>query len=297
LRDAAWRFWYVALMRTLIFFLLGVLAGTARAHPPAVGPAELFASGLAGPEGIAFTKGGDLLAGSVTGEIRRYAADGSFTVLANVGESLAGITVLGDGRVLAAAFAGSRVWSIDPSGAASVFATGVPGPNFIVQLRSGRILVSDSSSGTIVEITDGSPVVRASGLTYPNGLAIGPHHFLYVAETFANRVSRLAIGKDGTLGPPEVYATGLSIPDGIAFDVEGNLLVVGALPSVVDAKTQAVSTLPTGGLLEFSSNLAFGRGHGFRQKDVYLVDYGAPLGSGTTIVRLPYNHRGAKLIR
>jgi sugar lactone lactonase YvrE len=284
-------------MRAFVVLLLGILAGTARAHPPAAGAAELFVGGLVGPEGIAFTGAGDLLAGSITGEIRRYAADGSFTVLANVGESLAGITVLRDGRALAASVGFSRVWSVDPSGAASVFATGVAGPNFIVQLRSGRILVSDSSSGTIVEITGGSPVVRASGLTYPNGLAIGPDHFLYVAETFANRVSRLAIGKGGTLGPPEVYATGLSIPDGIAFDVAGNLLVVGARPSVVDAKTQAVSTLPTGGLLKFSSNLAFGRGHGFRRKDVYLVDYGAPLGSGTTIVRLPYNHTGAKLIR
>mgnify|MGYP003291664312 CR=1 FL=1 len=44
-----------------------------------------------------------------------------------------------------------------------------------------------------------------------------------------------------------------------------------------------------------------GRGAGlrlpYRARNVYLANFGLPLGSGTTIVRLPYNHAGTRLPR
>ena len=46
-------------------------------------------------------------------------------------------------------------------------------------------------------------------------------------------------------------------------------------------------TLSTDALLNWPSNLAFGKGHGFG-RDLFLVNFGLPLGSGTTILRLPY---------
>jgi sugar lactone lactonase YvrE len=268
------------------------------AHPPVAEPAQPFASGIAGPEGLAFTRKGTLIVGSTTGEIRRYVPSGAFDVLANVGDRLAGITVLRDGRVLALGFNNGRVWSIDPSGAASVLASGIAGPNVAVETRRGQIYVTASLSNTIVEISSGTPVVAASGLLFPNGLAIGKDHFLYVAES-VGRVTRFPIHKDGTLGPSELYVSGLAFgTDGIAFDRKGNLLVLGGgVLAIVLAGTHEIVPVPTDPLFNWPSNLAFGHGRGFRRHDTYLANFGNLLGNGTTVVRFRYNHRGIKLVR
>lgn len=273
-------------------------AEPAAAHPPLTSSATVFASGLSGPEGLAFTNDGFLVVGSTTGEIRRYRPDGSFTVLANVGERLAGLTVTRDNKVLAAAFNTGKVWMVTPAGAATVLASGIGGPNFIVQTRRGQILVSASTAGTIVDVTSGAPVVRASGLSFPNGMAIGRDRYLYVAETLANRVSRLRLNRDGTLGAAEVYANGLPLVDGIAFDRSRNLLAVGFDSlRVVYPRVNFPLTMSDDPLFDWPSNLAFGRGRGFDRRDLYLVNFGPALGNGTTVIKLRFNHTGTKLIR
>ena len=289
----------------LALLLLRAVSADAIEPSPALGPGAVFAGGLAGPEGLAFTRDGGLIVGSTTGEIRRLGPDGHATVLANLGEALAGITVLRDGRVLAASFAsGGRVWMVDRDGAASVLASGIPGANFVVETREGRILASASLAGTIVDITAGIPLQVAAGLGFPNGLAIGSGRalgkarFLYVAETFANRISRLPMGAGGSLGPAEVYAIGLPLADGTAFDRQGNLLVAGAgkLFAVV-ARTREVIQLAADPPLDGPSNLAFGRGRGFQRRDLYIANFGPQLGNGTTIVRARYSQPGAPLVR
>jgi sugar lactone lactonase YvrE len=285
-------------MRPRLPLVLALLLAAARpgaGHPPQAGLVEVFGS-VMGPEGLAFTRRGDLIVGTASGQLRRFAADGTSTALAELGEPLAGVTVLRDGRVLAASFGAGRVWAVTPDGSASVFASGLGGPNFIAETRSGWIYVSASSAGTIVELVRGAAV--ASGLSAPNGLAVGRDGFLYVAETAPGRVSRLPIAPDGSLGAAEVYATGLPVADGLAFDRQGNLLVAGADALwVIEARTRAVSTLSSDPLLDWPSNVAFGRGPGFRSRDAYLANFGFPLGGGTTLVRLRYNHGGARLAR
>jgi sugar lactone lactonase YvrE len=251
------------IMRMLVLALLAGAVSEAGAKPPMAEPLEVFASSIAGPEGLAFTRRDGLVVGTTTGDLLRLDADGTATVLASVGDALAGITVLRDGRILAAALGADRVWSISPDGSTSVLASGIGGPNFIVQTRRReRVLVSTSLTGNIVDITSGTPVVVASGLSFPNGLAILP---------FA---------------------------DGIAFDRARNLLVVGGgMLQVIRSDTGAVETLSSDPLLDWPSNLAFGRGRGFRGRDVYLVNFGPGLGDGTTVVRFRYNHGGVSLIR
>jgi hypothetical protein len=97
----------------------------------------------------------------------------------------------------------------------------------------------------------------------------------------------------------QVYVTGLPFgTDGIAFDRRRNLLVVGGgVLVIVLAETQEIVPIPTDPLFDWPSNLAFGRGHGFRRRDVYLANFGQFLGNGTTITRFRYNHRGVKLVR
>lgn len=271
----------------------------ARADPPAAGPVAPFADGLAGPEGLAFDRDGGLLVGQADGDVVRLGPDGSASPYASIGEPLAGLTVLRDGRLLVATFDSDVVWSVPRGGGSpTVLSPVATDPNFVVETRGGRIYASASGSGSIVEISAGAPIVAATGLGFPNGLALGPDRHLYVAELLLNRISRLPIARDGTLGPPEVYATGTFLPDGLAFDRRGNLLVAGGdAITVVDRKTRTATPLSTDPLLEWPSNLAFGRGRGFGRRDVFLANFGLPLGSGTTVVRLPYDHGGAKLVR
>jgi sugar lactone lactonase YvrE len=288
-------------MRCKITLFVAVLALSpipGWAHPPVAEAPALFAIGLDGPEGLAFARDGALIVGSTTGEVRRYDSDGNHTVLANVGEPLAGITILRDGRVLAASFNASRVWSISP-GNPTVLADGIQGANFIVQTNRGkRILCSASIAGSIVDITSGTPVPVISGLSFPNGMAIGRDRHLYIAETVLNRISRVSVKRDGSFGPLEVYATGLTLPDGIAFDRRNNLFVVGGgKASIVHASNGAVVTLSDHPAFDGPSNIAFGRGRGFARRYAFFANFGPGFGNGTSIGSFRTNHQGARLVR
>src|SRR5262245_57948430 len=129
----------MTILRAILLIALAVVP-TAGAPVPAAGPASILVDGLAGPEGLAFLKDRTLAVGSVTGRISRITADGSATVLAETGDRLAGLTTLGDGRLLAAAFGTGRIWAVDPpTGFASIYASGIAGPNFIVETRKRRV--------------------------------------------------------------------------------------------------------------------------------------------------------------
>jgi sugar lactone lactonase YvrE len=278
---------------------IALASAPAVAAPPTARDFEVFASDLAGPEGLAFTKDGRLIVGSTTGDLLSFRSDGTSTLLANLAAPLAGITVLADGRVLAASVATGRVFAVTPRGESSVLAEGIGGANFVVQtLRDGRILVSASNSGEILDITDGTPRVLASGLNFPNGLAtdeaLGGRH-LYVALTLPGQVVRLELRPNGSLGEPELFAEGLTLADGLAFDSAGKLLVVGfGMLWVVD-RTGNVQVLSDDPLLDFPANLAFGQGWGFNRRDVYLANFGDMFGNGTDVVRFRYSTTGAPL--
>jgi hypothetical protein len=100
-------------MRTLLVSLasaLSLVATAAVAHPPVVQPPTSFATGVPGPEGIAFGRDGSLYVGTEGGDIRRIAPDGTHVVVASTGDRLAGITVGKDGTIFACAFNADRVW-------------------------------------------------------------------------------------------------------------------------------------------------------------------------------------------
>ena len=88
--------------------------------------------------------------------------------------------------------------------------------------------VSDGFIG--VMDADGARIV-ADGLGYTNELAFSPNRrWLYVNETYAQRVSRFAVG--GTTARPQlgvretvVQLGGADLPDGLAFDIYGGLWV------------------------------------------------------------------------
>ncbi len=275
------------------------LSVPASAHQPRAMNFAVFADGLDGPEDLAFTRDGRLIVGSVEGDIKSFAPDGTGTILATVDDRIAGVTVLADGRVLAASVGGDRVWAITPDGETSVFAEGIGGPNFIIQtIREGRILASASSDGAIVDITDGTPRVVIPEVEFANGLAIreeGGRRHLYVAQTLASEVARFRMFDDGSFGERELYAAGLLLADGLAFDRSGNLLVVGGGQLNVVRRGGEVENLSADPLIKWPANLAFGQGPGWSTRDVYLANFGPNFGDGVDVVKFRYNHRGAPL--
>lgn len=288
-------------MRSAIFTTAMLLASrpAGAVVPPTAGPVEVIATGIDGPEGIAVDRDGGVIVGQENGDILRITPDGVAHPYASTGERLAGLTILRDGRVLAAAFDTGNVWSVPAGGGTpTILATVAGTPNGLVGTRRGRIYASVSNTGQIVDISTGTPIEVAAGLSFPNGIAVGPRRYLYVAETFVHRVSRLPIQKDGTLGVSEVYASGVTLADGIAFDAHGDLLVAGGdMIQRVDRATRTASVLSADALLFWPSSLAFGQRPGLSRRDVFCVNYGFPLGSGDTLVKFPYSRLGARVVR
>jgi gluconolactonase len=115
-------------------------------------------------------------------------------------------------------------------------------PNFPAFGPDGNLYVSDSHAfrvpgpGVWRVDEDGKPTLwYERSVNFANGLAFDAEgRFLYVAETFGNRVSRIALRDDGSAGELEpVVTTPDAWPDGLAFDVEGNLYVACYEPSQV----------------------------------------------------------------
>jgi sugar lactone lactonase YvrE len=92
---------------------------------------------------------------------------------------------------------------------------------------------------------DGTVAVAATDLVFPNGLVISPDgNYLFVAETFASRISCYDVARDGSLSNrkewvrfavesdlgtiKELLMAGRILPDGIAGDAEGALWVADA---------------------------------------------------------------------
>jgi sugar lactone lactonase YvrE len=73
-----------------------------------------------------------------------------------------------------------------------------------------------------VDHADGRCSIAASGLVFPNGMAISPDgQSLYVADTYTRELLRYDRGPDGTLGTAERIAQLEAQLDGIALDAEG----------------------------------------------------------------------------
>ncbi len=115
-------------------------------------------------------------------------------------------------------------------------ADGLRIPNYpVVDAARGRLLVSDSyASGEAGPGIwsfdlggDDGTLWYDQPLNFANGLAMGPDgQSVFVCETFARAITRIAITPDGSPGEVTRFADDLpGLPDGIAFDRAGHLLV------------------------------------------------------------------------
>jgi sugar lactone lactonase YvrE len=211
--------------------------------------------GLVRPECVLATSGGDLYTADWRGGVAHLRPDGTqalYTARLPSGGDLRpnGIALLADGSFLLAhlgADAGG-VWRLHRDGHLEPWllcVAGLPLPptNFVLPDGHGRTWVTvstrrtpralgyrrDAGDGFIVCVTPAGARVVADGLGYTNEVALHPGgQWLYVNETFAQRLSRFRVAADGTLGARETVAQfgPGTFPDGLAFDEEGCAWVV-----------------------------------------------------------------------
>lgn len=229
------------------------------------------------PECVAVGPDGWIWCGSENGEILRIDPQGSQIERVAAGGGLTlGLAFLGEDALFACDLRDAAVYRVDLATRriARFTPPGIRIPNYpVVDLARGRLLVSDSH-----HFSDPGPGVWAydleSGagalwydrpLIFANGMALGPQgDALFVCETFARRVTRIAIHPDGSADEATVFADDLpGLPDGIAFDGQGSLFVGCYEPSRVlcispDGKTSEVYIEdPSAHLFAHPTNIAF----------------------------------------
>lgn len=229
------------------------------------------------PEGVAVHPDGSIWCGGEQGQIYRVEPDGSsFEQVASTGGFCLGLAFDAQTNLFICDLRHRAVMRMDHlTHQVDQFAGGVDGhpfrvPNFLAFDPDGRLYVSDSwdmhapGPGIVRLLPDGTGELwYAEPLTFANGLALSADgRNLYVAETFANRVSRIPVRDDGTAGArvTEVELPG-AYPDGLAVDADGRLWVGCYHPNEVWRVTAGTAELvhrdDTAHVLAHPTNLAF----------------------------------------
>ena len=201
------------------------------------------------PEGVAVAADGSIWCGGERGQIYRIDPDTCvIEEIASTGGFCLGVAFDPHGDLFVCDLKHAAVFRLRTgSGTLEVFADGAAGrrlrtPNALAFDAEGRMYLSDSLAqgepgpGVYRFTPDGSGELwHDSPLHFANGLALAPDgSALYVAETFAHAIVRIAVEPDGTAGARQVFARLPGVlPDGLAFDVDGRLYVACYEPSQI----------------------------------------------------------------
>lgn len=260
-------------------------------QPPGMGDKEwgvearTFATGFACPDGpCADGEGDDLFVVDwAVGVVRRVTAEGQVSDFVDTGGMPTGACFGPQGNLYVCDPGRKELLDITCDGILRVAARdylGKPflGPNDCACDDQGNLYFSDADgfhplepSGSVYLMRpDGTVELFAEGFAFPNGLALSVDgKCLYLAETFANRIHRFELDKQGQVKKREVFANlegGLG-PDGLALDNRGNLYAAHFGKGVVvvfDPAGRKLAELPTEGFLP--TNVAFWNG------DLYVTE-------------------------
>lgn len=266
----------------------------------------VFATGLNFPEGPAFDRQGNLFAVNNRGQdVYKITPDGRVSVFLRTGGQPNGLAFDRKGDLYLAEWGLRAVMRITPDARMSVFVDSYSGvrlhaPNDIVFDPEGNMYFTDPIRypepdpciSPVYKVTPrGRISLVAEGFHFPNGIGLSPDaQTLYVAETRANRISRLAIKADGSFGKPEPFAylgEGAK-PDGMCLDEDGNIvqsLFGNGKILVVSPEGKILDSYETGG--PHCTNVCFG---GPDLKTLYATVPGL-----NAIVTFPYPRRGLRL--
>jgi gluconolactonase len=201
------------------------------------------------PEGVAVAADGSVWCGGERGQIYRVDPDThAIEEVASTGGFCLGVAFDARGDLFVCDLKHAAVFRLAAgSGALDVFAEAAGGrrlrtPNALAFDARGTLYVSDSLAqgepgpGLYRFAPDGSGELwHDAPLHFANGLALTPEgDAIYVAETFAHAIVRIAIEPDGCAGARTVVARLPGVlPDGLAVDAHGRLYVACYEPSQI----------------------------------------------------------------
>lgn len=268
--------------------------------------------GLQRPEDVVVSRDGRVWASDQASACAEARPDGTLRRVGKAGGAPNGINMDTAGRIVIANFGlgtaptGPLQLLDTETGAVSVLCDEIDGrklvaSNYPIVDRRGNVWCSHSTwdrarsaegaaDGFVYRVRpDGRAEVGAEGFLFANGLALdADESHLYVCQTMGRNVVRLAIRRDGTLGPAEPYGPVLGEPsfpratpaeratfgatDGCGFDQEGNLwvtLVVANKLVAITPSREVVTLLhdPTGELMDWPTNVSWG---GADMRDLYI---------------------------
>ncbi len=227
------------------------VAGTGRSGISGDGGPALNAQ-LQFPDGIAFDPAGNLyFTERDANVIRRISSAGIITTFAGTGTA----GYAGDGgAAIAAQFNGPTGLTFDRAGNLFVADTG---NNMVRRIAPDGTVAKVAGSGYAGYGGDGAPAISA-GLNEPEGVAVDASGYLYIADTFNNRVRRVAA--DGSIatfvangypgfsgdGGPAAGAT-LFFPTDVAVDAAGSLYIADLGDSRIRKVAAGIITTIAGG--------------------------------------------------
>jgi gluconolactonase len=250
---------------------------------------ELLLSGFPTPEGPAFDRDGVLcFVDWEASSIIALTPEGVAGELFNTKGIPAGLAFHPDGS-LWIADEGENIHGllrVSPEGDSSIVVNEyqdkpLNGANDLVFDQEGVVYFSDPWRSTAENpigafyryFPDGRIEQIDSGLAFPNGVALSADgEFVYLAETYRNRILRYQINGDGTTGPREHFTDTdpPSGPDGMAFATNGDLYVAhwdGGHVDVFDQAGQKVDEIRVPG--SKPTNVVFG---GSDNKDLIITE-------------------------
>jgi sugar lactone lactonase YvrE len=221
----------------------------------------VFATGLAGPRGLLFSRSGDLFAvEQYGGTIVRITSVGGVSRFAKGFSAPHDLAFDASGYLYVADTGANRVARVSPEGLVTAYILGLNVPVDLAFHPNGELFVCELYAGTVTAYKSGKKIkVVASGLDKPHGLAFDNTGITYINEWSGNRILKMdrkgqlqpvatvedpvgvAIGKSGDLyvaqpqagkvsrvkmdGTRVTLIEGLNEPRDPAFDQSGNLFV------------------------------------------------------------------------
>jgi len=269
---------------------------------------KVFATGFTFPEGPAFDRQGSLFVGNMrppkVGIVHKVTPQGVVSEFVNTGGAVNGLAFHPGGDMYAAD-ARLGILRITPQGEVAVFASEYQGrhfggPNDLVFDSQGVIYFTDPVRRPVPDpcispvfkvYPDGRVEPFAEDFVFPNGIGLSPdERTVYIVESRADRITRVAINPDGTAGKRDLlyqFPAG-EHPDSMAVDEDGNILAAmlgKGVIAVVSPGGSLLEEMPAGGARP--SNVCFG-GPEFRR--LYITET-----ETNSVTMVGYGRRGLKL--